>query len=121
MMQSLLTIKDAVTGALKAMDKSILLLTENEWKMLTAVAEILKPFHDITTELSSQYYPSLSKVIPSIRILLQNLGTVHLESNLELLPIFEMKSDLTNNIRDRFHLTMDNSTAHLVSTFLDPR
>ncbi len=60
MMQSLLTIKDAVTGALKAMDKSILLLTENEWKMLTAVAEILKPFDDITTELSSQYYPSLS-------------------------------------------------------------
>ena len=33
------------------------------------VAEILKPFDEITTDLSSQYYPSISKVIPSIRIL----------------------------------------------------
>ena len=121
MIQSLLTLKDAVNDALKAMDRKDLLLTDNEWSILVGVAEILKPFDEVTTDLSSQYYPSISKVIPSIRILQHNLGSMHFDASCTILAIFEMKSDLLKNIFDRFNLTMENSTAHLVTTFLDPR
>jgi hypothetical protein len=37
MIQSLLTLKDAVNDALKAMDRKDLLLTDNEWSILVVV------------------------------------------------------------------------------------
>lgn len=121
MIKSLLTLKDAVNDALKAMDRTDLLLTPDEWSILTGVAEILKPFDEVTTDLSSQFYPSISKVIPSIRILQHNLGAINIDANCPILTIFEMKSDLLGNLMDRFNITMESSTAHLVSTFLDLR
>nr|CAH0103384.1 unnamed protein product [Daphnia galeata] len=105
------------------MDSKDLLLTTDEWSILAGVAEILKPFDEVTTYLSSQYYPSISKtvVILSIRILQHNLGSMHFDASCTILAIFEMKSDLLDYISDRFNMTTESSTAHLVSTFLDPR
>ncbi|KZS20288.1 Uncharacterized protein APZ42_013066 [Daphnia magna] len=96
MIQSLLTLKDAVDGALKAMDKTELLLTANEWNILAGSAEMLKPFDEVTTDLSSQYYPSISKVIPSIRILQHNLGALNITGCCPILK--KMSSDLLANI-----------------------
>ncbi|KAI9550748.1 hypothetical protein GHT06_004941 [Daphnia sinensis] len=101
MIKSILTLKDAVDGALKAMDKPELLLTANEWTIsLGSVCNMLNPFDEVTTDLSSQYYPSISKVIPSIRILQHNLGALNITGCCPILK--KMSSDLLTNINDRF-------------------
>ncbi|KAI9559424.1 hypothetical protein GHT06_013412 [Daphnia sinensis] len=79
---------------------------------------MLNPFDEVTTDLSSQYYPSISKVIPSIRILQHNLGALNITGCCPILK--KMSSDLLTNINDRFHITTEKSTVHLVTTFLDP-
>jgi hypothetical protein len=79
----------------------------------------LKPFDDITKDLSSQFYPSLSKVIPSIRILQHNLAVIQQTAyNKELEKLI---LDLTENITTRFDLSLRKLTSTLVTTYLDPR
>jgi hypothetical protein len=52
MIQNLFTLKDAVNDALKVMVSSNLLFTPNEWSILTGVAKILKPFDEVTRDIS---------------------------------------------------------------------
>lgn len=66
-----LEFRESITETLKVMDRQDLLLCDWEWETLAGTAVILKPFHILTEDLSSQYYPSLSKALPSI-ILLQD-------------------------------------------------
>ncbi len=61
-----------VDGVLKATDRNDLLFTQNEWDILAGVVSMLKPFDEVTTVLSSQFYTSISKIIPSIKILQHN-------------------------------------------------
>jgi hypothetical protein len=70
---------------------------------LAGAREILKPFNDITKDLSSQFYPSLSKVIPY---------------NLDLEAFIK---DLTDNINIRFDQSLRKLTSTLVTTYRDPR
>jgi hypothetical protein len=119
MIKSLLSLKTEVDKALKAMDRLDLVLTDMEWATLAGAAIILKPFDDVTTDLNSQYYPSISKVIPSIKILLHSLTTM---ITTEFNPVLKtMLSALQNNLTRRFIHTTEQSTAHMVSTYLDPR
>jgi hypothetical protein len=121
MIQNLFTLKDAVNDALKVMVSSNLLFTPNEWSILTGVAKILKPFDEVTRDLSSQNYSSISKVIASIRILQRLLGEMRFDNNCSILTLFELKTRLLRNITQRFNESMETSRAHLISTFLDPR
>ncbi len=61
------------------MDRNDILLTPDEWSILAGVNEILKPFDEVTTDLSSQFYSSLSKVIPLIKFLQPNLRAMHID------------------------------------------
>ncbi len=119
MIESLLALKDEVDATLLLMHRPDLLLTEFEWTILAGVRNILKPFDDITRDLSSQFYPSLSKVIPSIRILLFNLGAMQpTPRNTELEKLIK---DLTDNLTSRFDQSLRKLTSTLVTTYLDPR
>jgi len=42
-------------------------LNSEEWKDIEDIVPLLKPFDSLTTELSAEQYPTISKVIPSIR------------------------------------------------------
>lgn len=121
MLDSLLTLKDPVTDTLKAMDRLDLLLTDNEWETIAGALEILRPFDSVTRDLSSQYYPSISKVIPSIRILFLNLRDLKINEHNPILKA--MIDDLRKNMHTRFDdwLTGKKSAVHVTSTFLDPR
>jgi hypothetical protein len=49
---------------------------------LTGVAEILKPFDEVTTDLSPKYYSSISKVFSSIQIIQHGLEAIeNIEAN----------------------------------------
>lgn len=119
MIQSLVELRGPLTDSLKAMDRQDLLLDDEEWEILSGAIKILEPFHRVTADLSSQFYPSLSKVIPSIRILHLNLSQIGDSEFHQTLK--DLLRGLRTNMKDRFDLLLSTSTAHLVSTFLDPR
>ena len=119
MIDSILDLQNEVNAALVLMKRPDLVLSEEDLKILAGAREILKPFNDITKNLSSQLYPSLSKVIPSIRILLHNLAAITLTGyNLDLEVFIK---DLTDNINIRFDQSLRKLTSTLVTTYLDPR
>ncbi len=119
MIDSILDLQNEVNAALVLMKRPDLVLSEEDLKILAGARDILKPFNDITRDLSSQFYPSLSKVIPSIRILLHNLAAITLtDYNLDLEAFIK---DLTDNINIRFDQSLRKLTSTLVTTYLDPR
>lgn len=119
MIDSILDLQNEVNAALVLMKRPDLVSSEEDLKILAGAREILKPFNDITKDLSSQFYPSLSKVIPSIRILLHNLAAITLTGyNLDLEAFIK---DLTDNINIRFDQSLRKLTSTLVTTYLDPR
>nr|CAH0102197.1 unnamed protein product [Daphnia galeata] len=94
---SLLEFRESVTETLKVMDRQDLLLCDWEWETLAGAAVILKPFHILTEDLSSQYYPSLSKVFPSIILLQDHHKEMHSTESNDILIM--MSSSLNLNLK----------------------
>ena len=62
MISSLIQLKEQVMGALGVLMMPSLALSEFEWCDLTEIMNFLRPFEKVTSDLSSQFYPSVSKV-----------------------------------------------------------
>ena len=107
-----------MTDTLKVMDRQDLLLEDWEWETLAGAKALLKPFDILTQDLSSQYYPSISKVLPSIRLLQEHLTEIHNHEFNDVLLM--MCSSLNLNMKERFVDFYQNS-CHIVSSYLDPR
>lgn len=113
-------LKEAVTETLKVMDRHDLLLSDWEWETLAGAALLLKPFDILTQDLSSQHYPSLSKVLPSIILLQDHLKEIDASEFNDILIM--MCSALHLNLKDRFNEFYTNpNAAHTVATYVDPR
>jgi hypothetical protein len=93
-------------------------LSDCEWETLAGVTILLKPFDILSQYLSSQYYPSLSKVLPSIVLLQDHLKEMDGNENND--GLIMMNSALHFNLKDRFNEFYAN-TAHTVATYVDPR
>ncbi len=118
MLRSLLQLKQPVTDSLRILRRDDLLLEEFDWDTIAGAIEILSPFEEATADLSSQFYPSLSKVIPCVKILQAKLsGLVSTEFNPWLINLL---NDLRHNLGERF-ITLEREIKFVVSTFLDPR
>ena len=94
------------------MDHSKLCLSSHEIQSFKKAVLLLKPFEEVTKELSSDKYVSISKVITLVRRL-QHL-TVECVSTLQL------KQELVANMRRRF-LSIEENDILAPSTLLDPR
>lgn len=109
-----------MTEALGALRRTDLDLTNAEWAGLKQLVEVLGPFEEVTTSLCSQFYASISKVIPAVRLLqlhLQSLKPFH-----SALPgIEKLVNDLHVNVTNRFKDIEKTHTTAIISTFLDPR
>ena len=66
MLQSLLDLQQPVNDALVLL-KPELKLEDVDWVVISEILSVLAPFEEITRDLSSQYYPSVSKAIPAAR------------------------------------------------------
>jgi hypothetical protein len=115
MLRSLLDLKEAVDDSLTIL-KPEMKLDVIGWDEIDELVFLLAPFEEITTDLSSQHYPSVSKVIPAIRLLEHALEDIQ--------PTFasigQLKRDISVDISNRFQY-VENVTPLLVSTYLDPR
>jgi len=64
MIERLLTIKIPLTASMSSLPRASNRLSASEWEVISVCINILKPFENITSELSGENYPTLSLVIP---------------------------------------------------------
>ena len=110
MFQRYLQQHNAITTTLCLLDRKDLCLNNTE--LLQDAVSLLAPFEAITTEISSEKYVSLSKIIPIVRSL--HKLTVASKSKSAL------REKLIANTAHRFGTVESNHTL-AAATFLDPR
>jgi hypothetical protein len=66
MFERVIKIKEPVEAALGMLHNPVPMLTADEWKIVKQINQILKPFEQMSRELSSEKYVSISKVIPMV-------------------------------------------------------
>uniref|UniRef100_A0A2S2R5W4 Zinc finger BED domain-containing protein 1 n=1 Tax=Sipha flava TaxID=143950 RepID=A0A2S2R5W4_9HEMI len=67
MIERLIKIKIPLTASMSSFSRTPNCLNASEWEIITDCINILKPFKNITSELSGENYPTLSLIIPLIR------------------------------------------------------
>ncbi|KAL4148694.1 hypothetical protein QTP88_002865 [Uroleucon formosanum] len=116
MIERLLTIKIPLTASMSSLPRAPDCLNASEWEVISDCVKILKPFKNITSELSGENYPTISLVIPLIQgfqYILKNLRT---ETTIGI----EFKNKLIDVVGRRLgNLEKDKIVAK--STLLDPR
>lgn len=117
MLQSLLSLRDGVYSTLTLLKRDDLKFSDEDWELIAGSVELLRPFEEVTRDLSSSSYPSMSKMIPAVRLLQRHLQHAQYTFNGAL---EQLRMDLINSVNSRFRL-VEESTVPLVSTFLDPR
>jgi len=122
MLRSLLELKESVCDAFycREVNRPELDLQDYEWEMLSGLVNILAPFEEITTDLSSQSYPSLSKMIPAVRLLQASLVSSLAEQRYPDPMLRELQEHLLNGLRSRFR-NIELSTSILLSSYREPR
>lgn len=70
--------KEAVTTVLCLLGKNSLCLSEEDWTIVGLSLNALRPFEEVTREISSEKHVSVSKVIPLVTLLMR--ATAHLEA-----------------------------------------
>lgn len=113
-----LDLKAEVTDALTLCQMTDLLLTDWEWECLSGALQLLQPCQFLTADLSSSSYPSVSKVLPSSKILKDKLAALTATNYHDALIV--MSSNLRRIIMERLADYRSNAI-HLISIYLDPR
>lgn len=113
-----LLLQECVEATLIAMDRLDLNLSKNEWTSLRELCLVLQPFKDVTEELSSEKYISLSKLIPMIGILKNHL--INVMRKISIVQIITFAASLSNGLDKRFNQIEFNEHAS-IATYLDPR
>ncbi|XP_067284076.1 zinc finger BED domain-containing protein 4-like [Pseudorasbora parva] len=120
MLQRFLCNKDAIITVLALVNARLETPTQDEWKEMEEVCEVLKPFEEVTVEISGESYVTGSKVILLSRSL-QKISTRYLRSGGFRKPIMETYLETMNkDMATRFHKVEFH---HLLSeaSALDPR
>ena len=114
MLRSLLHLKQPVDDTLTLLEPESK-LNLIEWDEIEELVFLLSPFDEITTNLSSQHYPSVSKVIPAVRLMDLTIQ--------DIIPTFalvnQLKKDILSGLSSRFQ-GLEDVTPLLLSTYLDP-
>ena len=118
MLARMFKLKSAVRMYLADHEKVNVLISSLEWELMEKVITLLKPFFDLTIELSSDLI-SIAAVIPNLRNLKYYLGKV----NTSL--VGSMLNDILTAIENRFFDESNQSILsnpnYFIPTILDPR
>lgn len=90
-------------------------LNGNQWSLLEKTATVLKPFQELTAEVSAAS-ATAADVIPSVRVLTRFLENESEEHR----GIQTMKATLLDAVHTRFYL-VEKEPLYAVATMLDPR
>ncbi|XP_047004627.1 zinc finger BED domain-containing protein 4-like [Schistocerca americana] len=118
MLERIVEIKDAVKTSLVLFTVDFEQLTDEEWNICSELCSVLKPFAQVSTQLSAESYPTGSQVIVLTRGLLSVCAELLKRPfNSVTRTIIE---ELTKGLKDRFH-NVEMSKSIGVATLLDPR
>ncbi|XP_026482485.1 zinc finger BED domain-containing protein 4-like [Ctenocephalides felis] len=96
-------------------------LSEEDWEIAEHSLQILKPFYEVTMEISADKYVSLSKIIVYCRLLCQHLD---MHKRKETVPIVKkLIKQLRYSMHQSFYIEHDLESNQLYAeaTILDPR
>ena len=116
MLERLLQVKEALSAALPSLPSSPSPLTADQWAVIEDSVAVLKPLELLTTELSADKYPTISKVIPLVRGIQMSLKNKERQTTLG--------TDLKNNIIQEISRRLgqvEKMDIPASATFLDPR
>lgn len=118
MFERFLKLEEPVTVTLGLLHNPVQSVTEEEWKILKEICQVLKPFEQVTVEMSSEKCVTASKIIVIIRGLLSILKKYQ----------GEMSCDITKKLIQKLltscSMRFDNCEFNTVLTkpsILDPR
>lgn len=94
-------------------------LTNNDWIIITRACELLKPFKEITTEISSEKSVSISKIVVLSKSLIKYCNKIKVEYN-TCMQISNMIDVLVSEVDTRFR-SLELNPLYAESTILDPR
>ncbi|KAG8226166.1 hypothetical protein J437_LFUL007403 [Ladona fulva] len=117
MFQRICDIQEAVEATLGMLHNPVECLSKQEWDTLREMCSILKPFEEVTVELSSEKTVSVSKVIVIARGLMTALN--RLKSSLQMDASLQLVEALLKAMSPRFNKVEYNLV--LSKAFLDPR
>ncbi|XP_044140147.1 E3 SUMO-protein ligase ZBED1-like isoform X1 [Bufo gargarizans] len=119
MLKRFLGMKEAIIATLALVNPRLPTLTLEEWDLIKDACEVLKPFEEVTMEISAERYMTASKVILMARGLqkvVQRLrGAI---SNYG--PVMEMINALTDEMQKHFY-QIEHFQQLAEATLLDPR
>ena len=110
MLESFIKQRIEISTVLVMNGKSTAAINEEDVKIIEDAVTVLKPFLDVTREMSSEKYTSISKVIPIITILTKFLAS--------------HSSPLGAKLKDKidyYFKDVETERFSMLSTFLDPR
>lgn len=94
-------------------------LTNNDWIIITRACELLKPFKEITTEISSEKSVTISKIVVLSKSLIKYCNKIKSEHN-TCMQISKMIGVLVSEVDARFR-SLELNPLYAESTILDPR
>ncbi|XP_065368779.1 E3 SUMO-protein ligase ZBED1-like [Calliphora vicina] len=115
MLQRIVCIKDAVISTL-ALNRPDLSLPLDEWVLLDEIILILKPFYEVTKEISAEKNVTLSKVTVLCNLLESKISRCNSSNE----RIIAMSRIIKNGLITRFG-ELERSQLYAESTILDPR
>ena len=105
--------KEAVTTALCLLGKSSQCLSEEDWSMVSLSLDALRPFEEVTREVSSEKHVSVSKVIPLVTLLLRSTASFEAKGS-------KLAAVLSAQCQHRFR-GIEAFYGLSISTYLDTR
>ncbi|XP_068120743.1 zinc finger BED domain-containing protein 4-like [Hyperolius riggenbachi] len=120
MLKRFLEQKEAIISTLALVNPSLPTLTLDEWDIIKAACEILKPFEEVTVEISADRYVTASKVILMARELQETVLRLWDAALSNHGPVLAMMDTLSMEMSSRFH-QMEYFRPLAEATLLDPR
>ncbi|XP_017474208.1 PREDICTED: zinc finger BED domain-containing protein 1-like [Rhagoletis zephyria] len=62
MIQRLIEVQEPLEATIGVLHNPISILAANEWEVLNEISQLLKPFEDLTMEMSAEQYVTVSKI-----------------------------------------------------------
>ncbi|KAK7910500.1 hypothetical protein WMY93_015184 [Mugilogobius chulae] len=118
MLQRLVELREPVGAALAGLQHDVSMLTSDEFSIVGGCLSLLSPFFEATVELSAEENVSVSKVVPLMKMLEQNLQE---EMVRPASPVaLEVGDQLIRQLREKLH-TLQSMSIVSLATLLDPR
>ena len=109
--------KESVTSLLALLGKVDLILTDSEWGVISNVIVVLTLFEEATIEISSESFPSISKVQTLSKIWRRHLVQVDFGGFSDVAN--ELREVLLKKVHCRF-ISLGQVTPVVIATYLDP-